>query len=266
MKNNRKLCGVIGNPIAHSKSPEIHQKFAASCQVELEYNKYLVSEQNLQEFVTDFFEQEGTGLNVTLPFKQSVIQLVDELTENAKLCQSVNTLYRNKEGKLCGATTDGDGLLLDLDKLGFIHQGKNILVIGAGGASVSIICALLKQQTKVRIINRSQDKIAKLVDQFSGIGDIGIFNQEEKNHNREQITFNGVISAISNPNNNLYQSILPSLKSDAFIYDLNYAERAEETLNYFRENGLTRSSDGYGMLVGQAAKSFEIWHGVMPKI
>ncbi|MCF6194108.1 MAG: shikimate dehydrogenase [Kangiellaceae bacterium] len=266
MKNKKKLCGVIGNPIAHSKSPEIHQKFAASCQVELEYDKYLVTEQNLHQFVTDFFEQSGTGLNVTLPFKQSVIQLVDELSENARLCQSVNTLYQNKEGKLCGETTDGDGLIMDLEKLGFLYQEKNILVIGAGGASVSVICALLKQHAKVRIINRSQDKIAKLVEQFSEIGDIGIFNKREKNHKGQQIAFDGVICAISSPNPNLYLSIWPTLKSDTFIYDLNYAERAEETLNNFRENGFTRSSDGHGMLVGQAAKSFEIWHGVMPKI
>jgi len=258
MKNKKKLCGVIGNPIAHSQSPQIHQKFAADCQVELQYDKYLVTEQNLNQFITNFFKRKGTGLNVTLPFKQSVIQLIDELSENARHCQSVNTLYQNKEGKLCGETTDGDGLIMDLDKLGFPYQGKNILVIGAGGASVSVICALLKQQAKVRIINRSQDKITKLVDQFSEIGDIGIFDQ--------QMTFDGVICAISNPNQNLYQSVLPTLKSDAFIYDLNYAERADETIKCFREKGFTRSSDGYGMLLGQAAKSFEIWHGVLPKI
>ena len=260
MKNKKKLCGVIGNPIAHSQSPEIHQSFASSCQIELQYDKFLVTDETLPDFVDTFFKQNGTGLNVTLPFKQSVIKLVDKLSDNAELCQSVNTLFLNEEGKLCGDSTDGEGLLMDLEKQGYNYQGKNILLIGAGGAAVSVICALLKRNAKIRIVNRSQQKITELINRFSKIGDIDIFDAKKPSK------FDGVICAISQSNKEIYQNVLPALKSDAFIYDLNYAERAEKTLSYFHEKGFTSVSDGYGMLVGQAAQSFQIWHGIMPKI
>ncbi len=258
--NNKKRCGVIGNPISHSKSPEIHSDFAAGLPLEIQYDKFLLTDETLAEFVHHFFENGGTGLNVTLPFKQSVISLVDELSENAFLCQSVNTLYVNQQNKICGETTDGDGLLLDLNKLSFDYHNKNILVIGAGGASVSIICSLLKQNANIRIINRSMEKVDKLVDQFSTIGNIKPFDPNEK------IYFDGVICAISQANASIYKKVIPRLKPDAFIYDLNYKERAEETLACFKQAGFSRLSDGYGMLVGQAAKSFEIWHGVLPGI
>jgi len=260
MKNNKKLCGVIGNPIAHSQSPEIHQRFASSCKIELQYEKFLVTHETLSSFVDTFFRQNGTGLNVTLPFKQSVIRLVDKLSDNAELCQSVNTIFIDNSGKLCGDTTDGDGLLMDLDKKEYVFENKNILLIGAGGAAVSAICALLKRSAKVRIVNRSQQKITELINRFSIIGDIDFFETKQTNK------FDGVICAISQSNKKIYQSILPTLKSDAYIYDLNYGERAEETLDYFRDKGFTSVSDGYGMLVGQAARSFEIWHGVLPKL
>jgi len=254
------ICGVIGNPIEHSLSPKIHSSFASQTQTNLDYNKYLLTKDDVKPFIKDFFAKGGTGLNVTLPFKQQVIEIVDQLTDAAKICQSVNTLSIDQTGKIIGDTTDGEGLLLDLDRLGYPVQNKNILVIGAGGASLSVIYSLLFNQSDVTLHNRSQEKLHSIISQFSSLGTIEGFNSKIEKQ------FDGVIVAISQFNQKLLETVIPSLKKDAFVYDLNYSDRAQETLAYFKSEGFERVSDGYGMLVGQAAKSFEIWHGVLPEI
>ena len=254
------ICGVIGNPIAHSLSPQIHQKFAKQIKLDLDYQKYLIEQDNLESFVRDFFKNGGTGLNVTLPFKQQVLNLIDELSDAASVCQAVNTLSIGKNGNIRGDTTDGDGLILDLKRLQFEFKNKNILVIGAGGASISVIHGLLKSDSKVTLHNRSLEKLSAVISQFSDIGEIEAFG-EEKN-----IKYDGLICAISQFNQKLLEPVVSHLHKNAFIYDLNYGERAKETLNYFELKGFEKNSDGYGMLVGQAAKSFEIWHGVLPKL
>ena len=253
------LCGVIGNPVEHSLSPQIHSSFTEKCNISLDYQKYLVESEELNAFVTGFFAKGGTGLNVTLPFKQQVIPIVDKLTNAAKVCQSVNTLYTNN-GKLVGDTTDGKGLILDLERLNFETNNKNILVVGAGGASLSVIYSLLENESKVYLHNRSQEKIPEIIKQFSNVGEIHPFKP------KQEILFDGVICSVSKFNQSFFDQISPKLKPDAFVYDLNYGKRAEESLNYFRTKNIERLSDGYGMLVGQAAKAFEIWFGVLPDI
>ena len=259
-KNSATICGVIGNPIAHSLSPQIHQEFAKQIKLDLDYQKYLIEQDNLETFVRDFFRNGGTGLNVTLPFKQQVLKLVDELSEAASICQAVNTLSIAKNGNIRGDTTDGAGLILDLKRLHFEFENKNILVVGAGGASISVIHGLLKNRSKVTLHNRSQGKISEVVSQFSDIGQVDAFS-EEKN-----VAFDGLICAISQFNQALLEPAVSRLDKNAFIYDLNYGERAAETLDFFKQKGFEKCSDGYGMLVGQAAKSFEIWHGVLPSL
>jgi len=257
------LCGVIGNPIEHSLSPKIHSSFANQTQVNLQYNKYLLTKDDVEPFIKEFFAKggkAGVGLNVTLPFKQQVIGIADQLTEASKVCQSVNTLSLDQNGNIIGDTTDGEGLFLDLERLGYQVRNRNILVIGAGGASLSVIYALLSNQSNVTLNNRSQEKIHSVISQFSSIGTIENFDSKTDKQ------FDGVIVAISEFNQILLEATIPFLKKDAFIYDLNYSDRAEETLSYFKSKGFDRVSDGYGMLVGQAAKSFEIWHGVLPCI
>ena len=259
-KKQPAICGVIGNPIAHSLSPQIHSDFSNKHDIALEYNKYLVKDTQLDIFVKDFFTKGGKGLNVTLPFKQKVIKSTECLSDAARICQSVNTLYLNSDNQLVGDTTDGNGLFLDLERLKFDVTNKNILVLGAGGASLSVIYSLLENNSKIYLHNRSQHKIPEIVDQFSSVGEIIPFKENQS------ILFDGVICSISEFNQSLFDQIIPRLKSDAFVYDLNYGERAEKSLDYFRTKKLNRVSDGYGMLVGQAAKAFEIWHGVLPRI
>ena len=264
MQPSKITCGVIGNPIKHSLSPSIHSNFAKQCNLNLDYQKYQLDEAQLKPFILDFFSNGGVGLNVTLPFKQQVLTIVDELTPAAEICQSVNTLSVNSDGKILGDTTDGDGFILDLNRLGYDYKSKNILVVGAGGASTSVIYGLLKNGAKVTLYNRTQSKVETIISQFESVGEI-----KPHSSNADFIAddlYDGLVCTISEFNEEMLKPLLIKLNNDAFIYDLNYAERSEKTLNYFEHNGFIKSSDGYGMLVGQAAKSFEIWHGVMPTI
>jgi len=258
-KINQVSCGVIGNPIEHSLSPEIHFNFAKQFDINLDYQKYLVAPEQLDTFIKNFFIKGGVGLNVTLPFKQSVIPFIDELSKTSKICGSVNTLSVKEDGNIRGDTTDGEGLLLHLKQLKYEIKEKTILILGTGGASISVIYALLKNQSKVILHNRSIEKIEPLLAKFSDLGEIRSFDQMDK-----ACQADGLISTISQFNQPMFEQVIAAIKKDAFVYDLNYAERAEKTLNFFRQKGLTRLSDGYGMLIGQAAKSFEIWHGKMP--
>jgi len=259
-KNNPVLCGVIGNPIEHSFSPDIHRTFAQQQSIELEYNKHLLETSSLNSFIDQFFYSGGTGLNVTLPFKQQVIESVDCLSEAAARCRSVNTLLTTENGQVYGDTTDGAGLLLDLNRLGFQFKNKNVLVIGAGGASISVIDSLLMNNTKITLHNRTSTRIDNVIEQFSPIGKITPFNPSN------DTLFDGVICATSQFNQELVDPIVSFLRKDSFIYDLNYSQRSKKNLAYFSARGFNNSSDGYGMLLGQAAKSFELWHGVLPDI
>ncbi|MBV1908454.1 MAG: shikimate dehydrogenase [Kangiellaceae bacterium] len=253
-------CGVIGNPIEHSLSPEIHTRFANQMGIALNYQKYLLQEPALGSFVENFFKQGGAGLNVTAPFKKQVISSLAELSESAKLCNSVNTISINSSGELYGDTTDGPGIMLDLERLNYYTKARNVLILGAGGATIPVALALLKNGCQVSINNRTISKVFEIKNRLSGFGEILPFESDIPCH------YDGVISAVSHFNSPMLQAISSTLKPNAFIYDLNYSERSEKTLQFFSSKGFTRTSDGYGMLVGQAAKSFEIWHGLLPSL
>ena len=253
--------GVIGNPIKHSQSPIIHQDFAKQFDIKLDYQKYLLTQEKLKSFIYNFFEQGGRGLNVTLPFKKEVIKIAKNISKEAKFCQSVNTLFVNESNEICGDTTDGKGLLEDLKLKLFEIKNKHILIVGAGGATTSILYALLQAGAIITLHNRTQSKIEKIKKNFSDMNsNINIYLDHHP-----QI-FDGIITATSQFNFELLNPLLKNTHANTFIYDLNYKERADETLNFFKDNGINRCSDGYGMLIAQAAQSFEIWHGVLPKI
>jgi shikimate dehydrogenase len=266
--HSQALYGVIGDPIKHSLSPLIHQQFAQQFSRQIDYQKYQVKPKELDDFIARFFAQNGVGLNVTLPHKQSIIPLLDHLTERAKLCQSVNTIIRQDDGSLLGDTTDGAGFLLDCERLGFLVKNQNILVVGAGGASVSVISSLLESGAKVTLHNRTQSKVEKLANQLSAIGAINSLNELPTADKSGQSVgkFAGIISCVSEFNLTLIEPLLGLLKKDAFAYDLNYGVRAKPFLQFCESQGVSRSADGWGMLVGQAAFAFQHWFKVLPDI
>jgi len=249
--------GVIGNPIKHSLSPQIHQQFAAQFNASIDYHQYLVETDELKNFIREFFQRQGLGLNVTLPFKQSVSECVDKLSEEARLAGSVNTLSLHGD-QIIGTTTDGQGLLYDLNRLGWRVKDRTILVVGAGGASQSILVSLLHAGAKVKIFNRTAAKAESLVEKFSTLGVIELYQPGN--------AFDGLISSTSEFNLPLMSPLAEQINQRVFCYDLNYGERAQGFKDFARHNGCRQISDGLGMLVGQAAKSFEIWTGKLPQI
>jgi shikimate dehydrogenase len=254
--------GVIGDPVNHSVSPQIHSQFARQFDHLLDYQKYHVTAENLESFIANFFESGGKGLNVTLPHKQTIIKHLDKLTERAKLAQSVNTVFVDQLGLVVGDTTDGEGLILDLKKQQLDLAKSQILVIGVGGAAQSIIPALLNAGASIEILNRTERKAIDIVERFSNLGSIKLIDK----HCRSGLVFDCVISSISEFNFELVSVISKRLKQDTFCYDLNYGARAKMFKRFSIESGATRFSDGSGMLIGQAALSYQVWNNVLPDI
>lgn len=253
--------GVIGMPINHSLSPQIHRQFSEQFSDKIDYQKYEVSPESLTQFIQEFFDNGGVGLNVTLPHKQAVAKLVDIQTPEALLTGSVNTIFKNEDGKLVGDTTDGKGLLLDLERLNFDIKNKRILIIGAGGAAASIIASLLTAKAQVAIYNRTKSKAEALVGLFGKLGDITLIEKFDEFHR-----FDGVISSVSEFNLGLFESLSESKNSKMFFYDLNYGERAKPLEDFVNNHQLGEFSDGLGMLKGQAAYSYQHWTGNLPDI
>lgn len=158
---------VFGNPIAHSKSPLIHQLFAEQLQIDHPYGRVLAPVDAFIPTLNSFFDAGGKGANVTVPFKEEAFGRADELTERASLAGAVNTLKRLEDGRLLGDNTDGIGLLSDLERLSFIKPGFRILLIGAGGASRGVLLPLLSLDCAVTITNRTFSRAEELAALFA---------------------------------------------------------------------------------------------------
>ncbi len=251
-------CAVIGKPIEHSLSPNIHQQFAKQCQLSLDYQKLTCDIEAFENHVRCFFQQGGKGLNVTLPFKSQAFHLCDQPTQEARYCESVNTLWTDEAGTLHGDTTDGRGLLADLNKQGIVVSGKRLLILGAGGASRSIIPVLLQQKAEIFVMNRTLSRAEVLVEHFSSIGDIQVWDDSVKQ------PLDMVINSMSQEGEKWLDKVPSELLINSVAYDMSYGTRAETFLTYCQSLGCSKMLDGWGMLVEQAALSFFQWHQFMP--
>lgn len=253
-----KQCGVIGNPVEHSQSPRVHQQFARQLGLEIQYDKIFAEKDRFVETVNDFFAAGGLGLNITLPFKQAAFELAAIKTERATQAQSVNTLWKNQRDELVGDTTDGQGLVNALQNQGIGLDGCPIVFLGAGGAARSILPALLNEKAHLFLINRTPENAELLVEQFSMLGNIKLFS--EVSAARPALIIN---SMPQDGEKWLQQNGLKNL-NDCAVCDISYGERAEPFLNWCAKQSAAQYFDGWGMLVEQAALSFEIWHGQRP--
>ncbi len=254
---------VIGNPIAHSKSPSIHTAFAQQTQQALTYTAELVDIGQVENFVNTFSQNNGKGLNVTVPFKLDAFSIADQLTERAQRAGAVNTLTL-KNNKIFGDTTDGIGLLNDLIKN---HQqilkNKNILVVGAGGAVRGVLePLLLESPAQLTIANRTLSKAQQLAEDFSAFGKICASSFEDLNDKQFDIIINGTSASLSGD--------LPPLPDNCFTqhacaYDMMYAKQPTIFMQWAKQQGAEIILDGLGMLVEQAAEAFFIWRGVRPE-
>lgn len=253
---------VVGNPIKHSKSPFIHQEFAQQTQQNLSYQKQLVELDGFSEFVEQFKSSGGKGCNITVPFKEEAYALADNLSERAKAAGAVNTLIFNHDGTISGDNTDGQGLVEDLLNQKVIIKGARVLMIGAGGAARGCILPILHQQpSEIVIVNRTASKAEELAKQFSHAGNIS---------NCELSALNGRFDIIINSTSASLSGLLPPVDQEIIAqasccYDMAYGSEETCFLAWARGLGVAHTIDGLGMLVGQAAESFRLWRGVMPK-
>ena len=256
--------GVMGYPVSHSRSPVIHRLFALQTQQRLQYELLQVSPEKLETAVRQFQRTGGKGLNITVPHKSEVVRLVDQMSERAATAGAVNTLTF-KGGEIHGDNTDGIGLLRDLAvNLGVTIENANVLILGAGGATRGIVGPLLEMQpASLRIANRSLGKAQILADHFSRSGPV------------TACRFNVV--PVSEPYDLIINATSAGLKGDSppypsaaisentFCYDLSYGLELTPFSIWARESGAAQSVMGWGMLVEQAAESFNIWRGVRPE-
>jgi shikimate dehydrogenase len=253
---------VIGNPIAHSKSPLIHAEFARQTGQDLSYTTLLAPLDAFARSVGEFRTAGGKGLNVTVPFKQEAWKLATSLTQRAELAQAVNTL-KFEDGGILGDNTDGAGLVRDITaNLGFAIHGKRILLMGAGGAARGVILPLLEQHPALfAIANRTPDRAHELAQQFQAHGDISSGDYASQEGCRFDLVINATSSSLSGE--------LPPLPPGVFApgslaYDMMYGKGLTPFLQFAQTNGAAKLADGLGMLVEQAAESFFLWRGVRP--
>ncbi|MGH8807642.1 MAG: shikimate dehydrogenase [Noviherbaspirillum sp.] len=250
---------VIGNPIAHSKSPDIHARFAAQTAQNLTYERLLAPLDGFVQTVHELIRQGGKGANVTVPFKLEACALATSLTERAQAAGAVNTLSF-ESGAIIGDNTDGVGLVTDIvHNAGVALAGKKVLLLGAGGAARGVILPVLGQQpAELVIANRTVSKASELASQFASKGPISASDFDSL-----QRPFDLIINATSASLATEVPPLAPAVFGGAFAYDMMYGKDATVFMRFAAQHGAT-VRDGLGMLVEQAAEAFFVWRGVRP--
>ena len=266
---------VFGNPVAHSKSPEIHMAFAKQFGIDIRYETRLVEKQPTQAFaeaVRKFAQQDGMGANVTIPFKVAAYELTGRLSPRAEAAGAVNTLqwqWRDGELEVSGDNTDGAGLLNDLNgNLGYDLRGKRVLLLGAGGAAQGVTAPLLDgAPASLLIANRTADKAVALAARHSESGAHVTASTLADLPALVHDGFDLVVNATSTSLTDLRMPLPAGLfAKDALAYDMVYSQQGNTPfLAAALALGAGQASDGLGMLVEQAAESFYLWHKLRPQ-
>ena len=275
--------GLIGYPLEHSLSPKLHTAALKACGLQGDYSLFPIhpdDKQGLKDILNRVRAGEMQGLNVTIPHKQNVIELIDELTTSAKTIGAVNTIYL-RENKLIGYNTDAQGFLTDLNQFisksqSKIANRKSAVVLGAGGSARGVVFALLNDGWDVTLAARRLAQAHQLSTFFTNyqlritdFTDLQPFDtvSESRTVRATPSTFNLLVNTTPiGMAPNIDQSPLPSnlaLSSNTLIYDLVYNPSETKLVKDARAKGLF-AVDGIGMLIEQAALSFEIWTGHNP--
>ena len=269
---------VVGNPVAHSRSPSIHARFARQTGHDIEYGRLLAPLDGFSGSVERFRDEGGRGLNVTLPFKLEAFAWATRRSARAQAAGAVNTL-RFDDGAAFGDNTDGAGLVRDIEfRLGLALAGRSVLVLGAGGAARGVLGPLLDAGVaRLTIANRTQAKAIALVEAFAPTGQTGVpdgvaaastpspARLRSCDFARLESGFDLIVNATST---GLSAERLPLadavFAAAALAYDMFYAARDTAFVAQALAAGCRRACDGLGMLVEQAAESFLVWRGVRP--
>jgi shikimate dehydrogenase len=248
---------VIGNPIAHSLSPKLHNYWYKKNNINAIYEKKELDEEHLKDLFLKIKKNQINGINVTVPFKNKIIPFLDKLTVEADKTQSVNTIYLDND-QIIGHNTDIIGFQKSIKDIKFNLTGKKILILGAGGVVPSIIFALNKMNApNIIVSNRTKDKAIKLKSFFKNLtivewGEIPDFD----------MIINATSVGLKNDKLDLDFS---NTKTDKLFYDVIYNPEETEFLKTGKSYG-NKTENGGKMFIHQAAAAFEIWHGVKPEI
>jgi shikimate dehydrogenase len=253
---------VIGNPIEHSRSPQIHAAFARQTGQDIHYERRLGDLEHVEADIEEFATEGGRGMNVTVPFKERAFALCDALTERARDAGAVNTLIFG-DGQIRGDNTDGAGLVRDLGcNHGFALAGARILLLGAGGAARGVLRPLLEEQPQRLVIaNRTATRAHALAASTAGYGPAIGCGLDELHKQRFDLIINATAAGLA--------AQVPDIPDDClsdggWTYDMLYADDPTAFQLWGRSHLAARALDGLGMLVEQAAESFRIWRGVLP--
>lgn len=256
---------VVGNPIEHSLSPRIHAAFARQGGRQIDYHAERVEVDDFESWVSAFFNTDGRGLNVTLPFKTRAFDVADTVSDRARLTGAANFLTANEAGGIHADNTDGKGLLTDVTaNAGWTLEGARILVLGAGGAVKGVIPSLLEAGPAALVIaNRTAERAEALAAEWaaqpisvSGGGYAQAVGMPW------DVIINGTSTGLSDE--------MPALPNETVLadecrcYDMAYGKGPTPFMRWALQQGAAEARDGLGMLVEQAAESFYLWLGESP--
>ena len=255
---------VVGSPIAHSKSPDIHLAFGQQFGIALRYQRIEIPANCFANAVTEFVVEGGRGMSITVPLKEEAYAALTTLKPRAVLAGAANMMTVATDGITIADNVDGIGLVRDLTRnhrLSLI--GKRLLLLGAGGAARGVIPSLLEENPgELNIVNRTLTKAKDLVSRFSTQGSLQAFDYESLPNGPYDLIINATSLSLSGQLPPLANGTIGALTC---CYDMMYTvDGRTRFLDWCRDNGAGACYDGLGMLVEQAAKSFSIWHGVEP--
>jgi len=255
---------VIGQPIAHSLSPPIHELFGELTQRRISYTRTECTPATFVETVRDWQANGGRGCNVTMPFKELAPEACDRLSRAAERAGSVNTILMHRDGSRVGHTTDGAGLLADIGRNRRRPlAGRRVLLLGAGGAARAVVEPLLgARPAALHVTNRTAARAEALADAFASFGPVTGAGIDALDAEAPfDIVVNATAASLAGELPPLPDTLLAP---GALAYDMTYAPGDTVFMAWARERGAD-VADGFGMLVEQAAEAFGIWEGVRPK-
>lgn len=254
---------VFGNPVEHSLSPRIHTEFARQTGRDISYQRQRVEPGEFNEAAERFFTAGGKGLNITVPFKIDAFHFASRLTPRAKRAGAVNTLALLGDGAILGDNTDGAGLIRDiLVNLEWQIAGKRVLILGAGGAVRGVLEPILNETPKGLVIsNRTVAKAQALAREFCDLGEIEGCGFEHLSGKSFDLVINGTSASLAGE----LPPLPPGLLTETVCcYDMMYAAHPTVFLEWASQQHVIHLADGLGMLVEQAAESFQLWQGIRP--
>ena len=255
---------VVGNPVAHSLSPRIHDEFARETGQAMSYEAIEIATDGFAAGIAALQQQGYRGVNVTVPFKREAWELCDELSARARTAGAVNTLILQADGTIQGDNTDGVGLVRDLThNLKINIPGQNLLLLGAGGAVRGVLEPLLAlSPAQLTIANRSVDKARALARDFESFGKIEVLAYDQLKPEGYHLIINATAAGLSNQ---LPPISAAALDRGGVCYDMMYNLNAPTAfVEWSIAQGVQQSYDGLGMLIEQAAEAFRIWRGMRP--